>query len=43
MFSRDMGKERFMIEKMHFWAGIIVASEVTLAMGLFWAIETHVV
>lgn len=32
-----------MIEKMYLLAGVIVVSEITLAIGLFWAIETHLV
>jgi hypothetical protein len=32
-----------MIEKMHLLAGVIVVSEITLALGLFWAIEAHLV
>jgi hypothetical protein len=32
-----------MIEKMHILAGIIVISEITLAIGMFWAVEAHLV
>lgn len=32
-----------MINKMYVMAGVIVASEVILAIGLFWAVETHLV
>ncbi len=32
-----------MVKKMHIMAGIIVLSQITLAIGLFLAIEAHLV
>ena len=32
-----------MINQMYVLAGVIVFSEITLAIGLFWAIEMHLV
>jgi hypothetical protein len=43
LFWTDVGKERRMIEKMYWLAGVIVASEIILAISLFWAVEAHLV
>lgn len=36
-------KEECMIDKAYVMAGVIILSEVILAIGLFWAVETHLV
>lgn len=32
-----------MVDKAYVMAGVIILSEVILAIGLFWAVETHLV
>lgn len=36
-------KEECMVDKAYVMAGVIILSEVILAIGLFWAVETHLV